>query len=89
MAVKAVGGIVNLARATSDPTKFRVGLTVGILDSGGGFGGSRTMYIDELGTGLLTIGLVSAIESALKTWCQGEGVSFGLGDTVALIPGSL
>ena len=48
---------------------------------------SGTHYVYDLDPSALGTTLTDTIQSAMKTFLTGEGVSFGLLDTVRLLPG--
>lgn len=83
MTVKAVCAITNLSKDSDTHTHFVAGVTYcGLVDASI----AGTHYIYDLDPSLSGVTLVGQIESAMKTFLAGEGISFGLLDTVRLLP---
>lgn len=83
MTVKAVCAITNLSRDSDTHTHFVATVRyVGLTDADI----SGTHYLNDLNPSLSGVTLVTQIESSMKTFLDGEGIDFGLLDTVRLLP---
>lgn len=83
MTIKAVCAITSLLRDPDDHSHFVAGVTyAGLVDAGV----AGIHYISDLNPTLSGVTLVTQIEAAMKTFLQGEGITFGLLDGVRLLP---
>ena len=83
MTVKAVCAITTLTRDSDNHAQFVAGVSYAGLVDASIIG---THYIYSLDPSLSGVTLVAQIESAMKTFLEGEGITFGALDTVRLLP---
>jgi hypothetical protein len=85
MTVKAICTVGAVGRYASDHTEFYIGINYAALDdSDPAIQGVTYLYgLDPAADGTL---LTTSIEAQMKTYLAAQGVSFGLLDTVRLLP---
>lgn len=84
MTIKAVCCMTSILRDSDDHTHFVAGVSYAVVTDDSISG---THYIYDLNPSALATTLTDTIQSAMKTYLTGQGVSFGLLDSVRLLPG--
>ena len=83
MTVKAVCNIIGVTKYSDNHAHFVANLSyTGLTDASI----AGTHIVEDLNPALSGVTLVTQIESAMKTYLTGEGIDFGLLDTVRLLP---
>lgn len=85
MTVQAVGIVIGLQRDNSNPGNFIAAVQYAVIGQTGF--NEHTINISNIDPTLSGALIQAAIQADLKTYLQGLGVTFGLLDTVRIVPG--
>lgn len=85
MTVQAVGIVTGLQRDNSNPGNFIAAVQYAVIGQTGF--NEHTINVSNIDPTLSGALIQAAIQADLKTYLQGLGVTFGLLDTVRIVPG--
>lgn len=83
--VQAVGIVTGLQRDNSNPGNFIAAVQYAVVGQTGF--NEHTINVSNLNPSALGSTIQTQLEADLKTYLQGIGVTFGLLDTVRIVPG--